>query len=105
MKSTILDLVHQTLLQSPECREYDSTLVFTVWKSELLHQHGININTLTLTDIDQLTIQKKVSTYDTITRLSRLVKKTYPELKGKRKRKTEEEVTEEILVYKKELFE
>ena len=103
--SNILDKVKEVLEKYPETREHESELVFTYWSIEVWQNEIININWLNIYSLRKLIKDKKLTSYESICRFARMIKSKYPELKGKRKRKSEEEVKEELLVYKKDLFE
>lgn len=103
--SHLLDRVKQVLESKPETREHESKLVFACWGLELWESELLNINCMTLQEIDSRIETGKFSSYESICRFARMIKSKYPELKGKRKRKSEEEVIQELLVYKKDLFE
>ena len=103
--SHLLDRVKHVLASKPEPRDWDSKLVFQVLGKELFDSELLNINCMTLQEIDSRIETGKFSSYESICRFARMIKSKYPELKGKRIRKSEEKVKEELLVYKKDLFE
>jgi len=92
------------LEKNPTAREFDSDLMLVVWDMEAFEKDLTNIHNITVPELFRRIRNKELTSPDTITRLSRLIKKAHPELKGKRKRKSEEEVIQELLVYKKDLF-
>ena len=90
--------------KNPTARDCDSVLMRLLWETELWEKDLMKMQWLTAIELLRRLENKELTSPDTITRLSRLIKKAHPELKGKRKRKSEEEVKEELLVYKKDLF-
>ena len=81
--SHLLDRVKQVLESKPETRDWDSKLVFQVWGKELFDSELLNINCMTLQEIDSRIETGKFSSYESICRFARMIKSKYPELKGK----------------------
>lgn len=94
LKTTIFEL----LRDYPKYRDSDKKLCSRIWAIEL-QESGIDIRTLTTYDFfDIYSNQQILSTADSVTRVSRLVKKEHPEYEGTKENRLPEceNVKEEI---------
>jgi len=91
MKPNLKPLIQSILEAHPETREYEIDLVRKTWAKQLPESRHY-----TLDSISHFIKVGVLASYESICRISRLVKNQHPELKGTRKRKTEQQVITDL---------
>lgn len=90
------EMVKSLLEKYPDFRDSDTKLMAHVWRKDL----GYNLNLMSATDLlNEIAINKKLSSWASITRYSRKVQELHPELRGtkyKEKQDKQEDVKAEI---------
>lgn len=78
---SIQDRVLHLLKNHPKLRESDSKLVANYWYYELLTK-GIPLESITSKELLQMFADKKLSSFESISRCRRKLQEKYPELQG-----------------------
>lgn len=87
--STLRDTVKQLLEEYPKYRDSDKKLCCRIWQMELAPRR--NVKTLTTFDFfDIYCNQSILSSGESITRATRMIKEEFPELEGKKAKRLEE---------------
>ena len=73
------EMVKELLTKYPDFRDSDTKLMAHVWRKDL----GYNLNLMSATDLlNEIAINKKLSSWSSITRYSRKVQELHPELRA-----------------------
>ena len=90
------EMVKELLTKYPDFRDSDAKLMAHVWRKDL----GYNLNLMSATDLlNEIAINKKLSSWGSITRYSRKVQELNPDLRGtkyKEKQEKQEDIKAEM---------
>ena len=98
LSKEVFKKVKNLLQRDPRLRESDAALMSRIWWNDLVAR-GLDPNSISATDFFIMLADKKVSSYESITRARRKVMEECPELRGttySARKKKAEEVKNEI---------
>ena len=96
--------VREMLIKYPSTRDDNPRLCCKIWRWQAMELGRIDLRNVSFTWFEQKYGEGKISPADSITRQSRLLQETHPELRGERRgnKELQQEVVEDIMQYKSE---
>ena len=81
LSKEVFKRIKNLLQKDPRLRESDAVLMARVWWNDLIEK-GMNPTEISVTDFFTLMVDKKLSSYESITRGRRKIMEECPELRG-----------------------
>ena len=96
--------VREILIKYPSTRDDNPRLCCKIWRWQAMELGRTDLRNVSFTWFEQKYGEGKISQADSITRQSRLLQETHPELRGERRgnKELQQEVVEDIMQYKSE---
>ena len=96
--------VREMLIKYPSTRHDNPRLCCKIWRWQAMELGRTDLRNVSFTWFEQKYGEGKISQADSITRQSRLLQETHPELRGERRgnKELQQEVVEDIMQYKSE---
>ena len=96
--------VREMLIKYPSTRDDNPRLCCKIWRWQAMELGRTDLRNVSFTWFEQKNGEGKISQADSITRQSRLLQETHPELRGERRgnKELQQEVVEDIMQYKSE---
>ena len=96
--------VREMLIKYPSTRDDNPRLCCKIWRWQAMELGRTDLRNVSFTWFEQKYGEGKISQADSITRQSRLLQETHPELRGERRgnKELQQEVVEDIMTYKSE---
>ena len=96
--------VREMLIKYPSTRDDNPRLCCKIWRWQAMELGRTDLRNVSFTWFEQKYGEGKISQADSITRQSRLLQETHPELRGERRgnKELQEKVIDNIMQYKSE---